>query len=260
MKHHFLDQYSEGHSIIHRLDPRAKFIGVLVFVLGVVLTPVAYWLSFACFLVLLLILISLSRVSLIYLLKRSLVALPFMIMVGIFIPFFKSGEVVYAIQFWNWHISLTLTGLELMGTLLAKAWLSVLVMAILMAMTRMTDLLKGLEKLKCPLLLIMLLNFMYRYLFVLSDEAMRLKQARDSRHFGGGILLNIKTVGNMAGSLFVRSYERGERIYAAMLSRGFEGQSRSINLLKFRVADTFFCIIWIAIVITISVMSHTDLV
>jgi cobalt/nickel transport system permease protein len=260
MKHHFLDQYSEGHSIIHRLDPRAKFTGMLVFILGVVLTPVAYWLSFVCYLVLLLILIGLSRVSFMYLLKRSLVAFPFMVMIALYIPFFKSGEVFYTIQLWSWHISLTLTGLELMGTLLAKACLSVMGITILMATTSMSDLLKGLEKLKCPQLLIMLLSFMYRYLFVLSDEAMRLKQARDSRHFGGNALLSIRTAGHMAGSLFVRSYERGERIYSAMLSRGFDGHGRSINLLSFKAVDVSSLVIWIAMITLIYAIPRSGLV
>jgi cobalt/nickel transport system permease protein len=260
MKHHFLDQYSEGHSIIHRLDPRAKFLGMLVFVLGVVLTPVAYWLSFAFYLILLLVLIGLSRVSPAYLLKRSLVVLPFVAMVAIFIPFFKSGEVLYTVRLWSWHVSLTLTGLELMGTLLAKAWLSVLGIAILMATTSMPDLLKGLERLKCPQLLIMLLSFMYRYLFVLTDEALRLKQARDSRHFGGNFLLNIRTMGHMAGSLFVRSYERGERIYSAMLSRGFDGHGRSINLLSFKAVDVSSLVIWIAMITLIYAIPRSGLV
>jgi len=83
----------------------------------------------------------------------------------------------------------------------------------------------------------MLLSVMYRYIFVIHDEATRLKQAHDSRYFGGGLLLNIKTVGYMAGSLFVRSYERAERIYNAMLARGYDGINRTINMFHFGTED-----------------------
>ena len=91
-----------------------------------------------------------------------------------------------------------------------------------------------------PRVMIMILSFMYRYVFVLVDEVMRMRQARDSRNFGGSRLWHLRTIGNMTGTLFIRSYERGERVYAAMLARGFDGQCRTLNHLNFRPADTYF--------------------
>ena len=81
---------------------------------------------------------------------------------------------------------------------------------------------------------------MYRYVFVLVDEMLRMRRARDSRNFGGGRRRQLKTIGNMIGTLFIRSYERGERIYAAMLSRGFDGKVRSLRQLRFKRADAYF--------------------
>ena len=86
----------------------------------------------------------------------------------------------------------------------------------------------------------MLLSFMYRYIFILTDEVLRMKQARDSRSFGGKWRWQIKTVGNMVGTLFLRSYERGERVYAAMAARGFNGHSRTLERLRFGRRDALF--------------------
>lgn len=255
-----LDQYKEGHGILYRLDPRAKLVGMLVFVLGVVLTPVAHWTLFGAYFILLLALIVVTHVSFRYLIKRLVVAFPFIIMAILFIPFVTDGEVIYSFPVGNWNISLTSSGIELMGTLLAKAWLSVICIAVFMYATRIYDFFKGLERLGCPRVLVMLLNVMYRYIFVIHDEAVRLKQARDSRYFGGGLLLNIKTVGYMAGSLFVRSYERAERIYNAMLARGYDGINRTIKMLHFGAEDIIFALIWILLVMLVGISGQVGLI
>jgi cobalt/nickel transport system permease protein len=92
-----------------------------------------------------------------------------------------------------------------------------------------------------PRVMVMLLSFMYRYIFVLTDEAMRLKRARDSRNFGGSNWWQIKTVGRMISTLFLRSYERGERVYVAMLARGYDGHSRTAeSSLSYRQRDAYY--------------------
>jgi len=90
--------------------------------------------------------------------------------------------------------------------------------------------------------MIMILSFMYRYLFVMVDEVIRMRQARDSRNFGGKRIWQLKIIGNMVGTLFIRSYERGERVYGAMVARGFEGQIRTLSRLQFRTADLYFTV------------------
>ena len=104
-----------------------------------------------------------------------------------------------------------------------------------------------------PRVMIMILSFMYRYIFVLVDEVMRMRQARDSRNFGGSRLWHLKTIGNMTGTLFIRSYERGERVYAAMLARGFDGHSRTLDRLNFSQADAYFGIGFSLVLILTSV-------
>lgn len=252
MKHSFLDQYSDRDSFIHRLDPRTKLITTMAFILAVALTPPNRWPAFAFYFLLIAILVLISKVPVVYVLKRSLVIIPFVLLIAIFIPFFKAGEVAGSYNLWLWQVSVTYNGLQVLWNILAKAWLSILSLILLTSTTKIANLLRGLEQLHMPRVMVMILSFMYRYIFVLVDEVMRMRQARDSRNFGGSRLWQLRTMGNMTGTLFIRSYERGERVYAAMLARGFNGHSRTLNHLNFRLADAYFGISFgLVIVLTV---------
>jgi len=82
-----------------------------------------------------------------------------------------------------------------------------------------------------------------------------MKQARDSRDFGGSRLRQLRTMGNMIGTLFIRSYERSERVYSAMVARGFDGQVRILDTLRFEKADALFGLSLGLILITTSVVN-----
>ncbi len=252
MKHSFLEQYSDLNSFIHKLDPRTKLITTMAFILAVALTPPNRWQAFVSYFFLIATLMFLSKVPVLYILKRSLVIMPFVLLIAIFVPFFKEGEIAGSYNIWLWQVSVTYSGLQVLWNILAKAWLSILSLILLTSTTKITNLLMGLEQLHLPRVMIMILSFMYRYIFVLVDEVMRMKQARDSRNFGGSKLWQLRTIGNMLGTLFIRSYERGERIYAAMLARGFDGQTRTLDHLDFRQVDAYFGISFgLVIVLTV---------
>ena len=240
MKHSFIDQYSGLDSLIHRLDPRTKFITSLAFIVAVVLTPASNWRVFAFYFCLIAVLLVISKLPPLYVLKRSLVIFPFVLMIAIFIPFFKQGEVAGSYNIWLWRVSVTYSGLLILANVVVKAWLCILSLILLSSATKLADLLKGLKQLGVPRVIILILSFMYRYVFVLVDEVMRMRQARDSRNFGGNRLYQLRTIGNMVGTLFIRSYERGERVYVAMLSRGFDGEVRTLHKLSFRQVDAYF--------------------
>ncbi|HEX75137.1 MAG TPA: cobalt ECF transporter T component CbiQ [Dehalococcoidia bacterium] len=240
MKHSFIDQYSGLDSLIHRLDPRTKFITSLAFIVAVVLTPASNWRVFAFYFCLIAVLLVISKLPPLYVLKRSLVIFPFVLMIAIFIPFFKQGEVAGSYNIWLWQVSVTYSGLLILANVVVKAWLCILSLILLSSATKLADLLKGLKQLGVPRVIILILSFMYRYVFVLVDEVMRMRQARDSRNFGGNRLYQLRTIGNMVGTLFIRSYERGERVYVAMLSRGFDGEVRTLHKLSFRQVDAYF--------------------
>ena len=255
MKHSFLDQYSDRNSLIHRLDPRTKLIFSLVLIIAVVLTRPDNWLVYLTYLCVLAALLLLSRVPVLYVAKRSLVIIPFVVLIAIFIPFFKSGEIAGSYNIWLWEVSVTHSGLEVLRNILARAWLSIVTLIILTSTTRLPDLLKGLEQLRLPRVMVMILSFMYRYIFILVNEVLRMKQARDSRNFGGRRWWQIRTVGNMIGTLFVRTYERGERVYAAMVARGFNGHSRTLSRLQFRPVDAYFGLCMGVLIIIASVVN-----
>jgi len=240
VKHGFLDRYSDLDSFIHKLDPRTRFITTFAFILVVVLTPPTRWQAFALYFALLAGLILLSKLPPLYVLKRSLVIVPFVLMIAIFIPFFRPGEVVGSYNVWLWELSITYSGLLVLWNVVIKAWLSILSLIVLSSTTKFSELLKGLEQLRMPKVMVMILSFMYRYIFVLVDEVIRMKQARDSRNFGGKRTWQLKTIGNMVGTLFLRSYERGERVYGAMVARGFEGQTRTLTNLRFQAVDLYY--------------------
>ncbi len=240
MKHSFLDQYSDRNSLVHRFDPRSKLLAMLVFIATLVVIPTGSWLACGMYFIIIVTLILLSKVPLLYVFRRSLAIIPFVVLVTVFIPFFKEGEVAFSFNVWRLYLSVTHDGLELIWSILAKSWLSVLSLILLTSTTNFASLLLGLERLRMPRVMIMLLSFMYRYIFIITHEAMRMKQARDSRGYRSGWLRQMSTVGNMIGTLFIRSYERGERIYVAMVSRGFDGHSRTLNSLQFGQMDIFF--------------------
>jgi cobalt/nickel transport system permease protein len=246
MKHSFIDRYSERSSLVHGLDPRTKILTAITFVIMVVLTPPGEWPAFAIYFVFLALLTLISKVPPLYILKRSLVVIPFVLLIGIFIPFLKTGSSSGSYNIWMWDIPKS--NLILFGSIIIKSWLSVISLVLLTATTKFSDVLKGLEQLRMPKVMVMILSFMYRYIFVLTDEVLRMKQARDSRSFGEKRSRQIKTIGNMIGTLFLRSYERGERVYAAMVSRGFDGEIRTLSSTTMRAADLLYTFSFLIII------------
>jgi cobalt/nickel transport system permease protein len=267
MRHSFLDRYRQGTSPIHHLDPRLKLLATLAFVLAVTTTPPGRWLAFALLAVLAIGAVLVAEVPLVEGLKHSAVALPFAGMVAISLPFTQAGEVLWSWQpfgsaqggLFGFTLTITDAGLVLFATVVVKAWLSVMVSGLLVATTPFPDLLKAMRCLHVPAVLTTTISFMYRYLFVLTDEAMRLQTARAARSVGTGrtVWWRARVLGGMIGSLFIRSYERSERIYAAMLSRGFAGEVRTLTRFTWQARDTWVGLGWVAALAAIAVLGRT---
>ncbi|MBL7130135.1 MAG: cobalt ECF transporter T component CbiQ [Candidatus Omnitrophica bacterium] len=255
MRHSFIDEFSNLDSLITRLDPRIKIISFILLILSIIFTRPESFYSFGLFLLLIFILIYLSRVPPFFILKRSLVIVPFVLMIAIFIPFFKKGQVAGAYSFGTLKLTVSYGGLLILWNVFIKSFLSVLVMITLVSTTRFVDMLKSLEKLKCPKLFIMIMSFMYRYVFLFVDELLIMNQAKDSRMVGKNRWFNIKILANMIGSLFVRSYERGERVYLAMCSRGYNGTIRIVNHFYIKASDWMFLILLISIIFLIKIIT-----
>ena len=220
MKHAFLDQYSTLESPVHRLDARAKIIAFLALIVISVSTPPEAWRAFLGYGAFLAVMAAASCLPVRHILRRAWIIAPFIAMAAIFIPFMKDG-VVRPGAAWA---GASRPGLMMFWNVAVKSGVAVFSAILLSSTTPFPSLMRGFERLRAPRLMVMLASFAYRYIFVLVDEAERMERARDSRCYGGRWLWQAKVIGQMIGTLFLRSYERSERVYVAMVSRGFDGR------------------------------------
>ena len=205
------------HSPIHKLPAQVKLTSLVAFVFLVVLTTVGQWWAFGVHLSLILTVILLAQLSLITISKRMVIETPFLVF-AILMPFFSAGPYVE-----YFGLELSEPGLIAAAGLLCKGTLGVMASITLAATTPMRDLLSGFEKLRVPKLIIQIAGFMVRYIDVIVDEMRRMKIARQSRGFLETGIKAWPVIAKSAGALFIRAYERGERIHLAMLSRGYQG-------------------------------------
>lgn len=207
-----------GHSRIHRAPAQYKVLALLGFMLTVVATPRDWWLVFAGYLVLLLGVIAVSGVPIGYLLKRMVVEVPFVVF-AVLMPFVARGPYVEVLG-----LSVSESGLWSAWALLAKGSLGVLASLTLAATTTPDELLRGLQRLRMPELLIQIMGFMIRYLDVVGSEMGRMMTAMRSRGCEPRSPRHWPALAKSLGALFIRCYERGERVHLAMLSRGYRGR------------------------------------
>ena len=238
------DRYQAGASPIHRLDPRVKVVMTVLFVVSNVVLPDGAWSAFLLAWGLVLLASRLAGLGLGYPVRRSFIALPFALAAVsaiVAIP----GRPLGAWTIGPWHLVATDAGLLRFASIMVRSWISVQMAILLTATTQFPDLIHALRHLRVPTLIVAIISFMYRYLFVLADEVTRLLRARESRSArlagqsgaGGSLAWRARVAGNMAGQLFLRSYERSDRIYNAMLARGYAGELRTINPHVLRAAD-----------------------
>jgi cobalt/nickel transport system permease protein len=223
------DRFVRATSLLHELDPRAKLVAALACITSNLVLPDGSWAAFAATWGLLLVGSAASGLGVTYVARRSFVALPFAL-AAITALFVLPGTPLFVLEFGPWYLVATDAGLVRFGSILARSWLSVQVGILLVTTTSIPDLLHALRHLRVSALLVSIVAMMYRYLAVLVDEAMRLVRAREARSVGGGgsLAWRARVTGHMAGQLFLRSYDRGDRIYAAMLARGYDGETRSL--------------------------------
>jgi cobalt/nickel transport system permease protein len=210
--------YLHGHSWVHRLPAHVKIVCLVLFVLVVISTPGTLRWTFAAYAGLLLAVAAVARVPLLTIARRMTVEIPF-VAFAVLMPFVAGGPGVDVLG-----VHLSDRGLEAAFAILAKATLGVIASIILAATTTAHDLLLGLQRLRTPDLIVQIANFMIRYAEVISGEMQRMSVARASRCFDATGPRHWKVLGQSAGALFIRSYERGERVHLAMLSRGFQGR------------------------------------
>ncbi|MFF5171446.1 cobalt ECF transporter T component CbiQ [Micromonospora sp. NPDC000089] len=214
--------YRESTSPVHRLAPEVKIAAMVLFTLAVVATPrEAFW-AFGGYAALVALVAALARVGPRWLLTRASIELPFLLF-AVALPFLGAGERTEVAG-----LSLSVDGLHGAWNIIAKGTLGVLASLLLAATTTTRDLILGLDRLRCPQILTQIATFMLRYLEVLVGEARRMRVARVSRGDDPRFLWQLRGFAAGVGALFLRAFERGERVYLAMLSRGYTGRMPAV--------------------------------
>jgi cobalt/nickel transport system permease protein len=208
----------ERASPVHRLAPEVKVAATLAFTVAVVSTPrEAFW-AFGGYAVLIALVATIARVPAGWLARRTTIEAPF-VALAVALPFLAGGETI------AWAgLTLSVDGLLGGWNIVAKATLGLLASLLLVATTQVRDLVLGLDRLRCPAALTQIAAFMLRYLDVLVAEAGRMRIARLSRGDDPRVLWQARGFAAGLGALFLRAYERGERVWLAMRSRGFTGR------------------------------------
>ncbi len=210
--------YLAGDSPVHRLPAEVKIVSAFLGVVCVVATPRAAFGVFGGYLALLIAVWMIARIPPTWMARRSLIEAPFVVL-AVLLPF-TGGE-----PYLGWF-GLTLSEPGLLGAwnILVKGTLGVLTSLTLAATTPLRDLLLGMQRLHAPAMVITIATLMLRYIDVIVGEARRMRLARISRGHDPRFLWQAGATARGVGSLFVRSYERGERVHLAMLSRGWSGE------------------------------------
>lgn len=214
--------HSHGHvhvddSPVHSTAPQVKIAVSVLWVFAVVATPRTQIWAFAVHLLTVLSVARAARLRVPMIVRRLVLEVPF-VAFAVFLPLVGRGERVHVAG-----VSLSIAGLWAAWNILVKGSLGVLAAVVLAETTSIRDLLVGLERLRMPRVVVQICGFMVRYGEVIAGEMQRMKIARLSRGHDPRWIWQARAVAASAGALFIRSYERGERVYLAMQSRGYEG-------------------------------------
>ncbi len=232
MQHDFIDKYSDRNSPVHRVDPRIKVLCVLTFI--VLATTFMNVYSLIASLVILGGIVAVAHVPLAWGYSRALIVVPFAGTFALVKAFTVPGTVIAS---WG-PLSVTAQGLAFAVVLLLRSYVCVLSIVLLTSTTPFSTLLASLERLHVPPLITSMLSFTYRYIFVFIDEGERLERAKTSRCIeGAAYSLRLRASARTIGMVFIRAYERGERIYQSMLARGFEGTINTLDSMHIRRYD-----------------------
>jgi len=243
-----LDLLARGESAIHRLDPRAKVLTTLVYILCVVSFGRYELAAMLPFLLYPVVLLALADLPAGYIGRKVLVVLPFAVMVGLFNPLFDRQVVV---QLGTLDIS---GGWLSCLSIVTRALLTAGAAIVLVAVTGFPAICATLERLGMPRVFAVQLLFLHRYIFVLADEGGRVARARQLRACGRRGL-GLHQFGPLVGHLLLRTWERAERVHMAMLARGFSGEIPARRQGRFGIREAGFVLGWSSLFILLRLVN-----
>jgi cobalt/nickel transport system permease protein len=266
---HALDAYRPGASLVHHLDARVKLVLVVLFIVSTALTPDGAWPAYVLLAALALSVVVASQLGVGFVQRRAVVVLTFAL-AAVTVVFSTPGRPLLAWQVLGREVALTDAGMVRFASVLLKSWLSVQVAVVLTASTPFPVLLQAMRGLHVPKALVATAGFTYRYLFVIGDEVLCMMGARAARsgvvspsqggapdrRGGGSVFGRARVTGGMVGSLFVRSIERSERIYDAMLARGYDGEVRSLRPPVLRPRDVLVALPFALTLVAIQILGR----
>ena len=242
---HHLSLHEE--SILKNIKPEHKILLTFFIVISIAFSDVESLFQITSHILIVFSIVFISKIPLKTYLKRLTIDIPF-ILFALFLPFLSSenNDVIYTFA----GIEIFRTGLMDMFAILFKATLGLTMGIVLTAVTTNIEIIYGLQKLKFPQIIIAIMSFTIRYIDVFIDEFKRVKIAMKSRGYDQKGLKGLKPIAYASGALLIRGYERGERVYNSMISRGFNG---SIELKKreFKKSYLLYYLSFISIATTI---------
>ena len=220
-------------SPLHRLDPRTKIVVCAAITVVVVSTPLALWPVYVgCALTLAVLAVS-ARLPVTELWRRARWVLPLVLTVGVFLPLVRTGG-----QAWDLGpLTVHEAGLAVFAQVAAKTVIGVFSAVVLTSTTSFPDVIAGLEAMRMPRILVLIASLMYRYLYVIVEDVGRMRAALTARAYRPRHALQAGAIGKVASALFLRTYERGERVHLAMLARGYEGRMPRLAPLELQARD-----------------------
>lgn len=247
----FVEKYSTSEGMLQSIDPRVKLIGAI----AVVVTAVAARTLVPLFILLALVfgLAALARIPLRFFFYRAILFVPlFAGVIALPLPFITPGEPMAGIGVGPYVAVITREGAYRAAQFFLRVWVCVASLTLFILVTGFSKIIHAMDRLKVPSLFVTLTSVTFRFIFVLVDEAYRMVVARESRAVGKESRMDVlRSLARMVGTLFIRSYERGERVYVAMLARGYSGRFRSLDQTEAQTGDLVFGLMMVSICLVI---------
>lgn len=236
-----IERFASRQGLLQRVDPRVKLLSLSgVIIVAVLLQSI---LQFLVLLLLLTMLAVASHLPLRAFFRRQAAFIAFSTIIVLPLPFITPGYALVTIPVGPWMLQMTLEGLYRAVFFAVRVWVCVAALSLLTLSTRFVELLHGMQRLRFPRLFIQLTAVTYRFIFVFTDEAYRMGLAREARTVRKERVVRSRTwrtLSSMIGTLFIRAYERGEKVYQAMLARGYTGDFQLVNRLHCGMKDWCF--------------------
>ncbi|MDH5361726.1 MAG: cobalt ECF transporter T component CbiQ [Aigarchaeota archaeon] len=247
----YVEKYSASAGLLQSIDPRVKIISTF----AIVVTAVAArtMISLSILLALVFGLAAAARIPLRFFLYRATVFVPlFAGIITLPLLFITPGTPLVEIGIRPYIAVITVEGIYKAAQFFLRVWVCVASLTLLILITRFSKVIQAMDRLRVPSLFVTLTSVTFRSIFVLVDEAYRMVVARESRSVGKESRMEVlRSLASMVGTLFIRSYERGERVYMAMLARGYSGQLESMDYAKLRTRDFVFGLVILSICLAI---------